>query len=153
MTAVQGITLKSCDQRHRLSQSISQFLWRFWEASATHNLCVLQVTVTASKNQVLGDLGVCHGLLQPQLVCSLWVHTAAPEQVCAMKPRDPMQTHEPQGQETARDLDFSSWLHSAPSFVTLEADGLPSSAVVCAHILPGLSWCLFSSRNTGQGGT
>lgn len=50
----------------------SQFLWRFWEASATHNLCVLQVTVTASKNQVVGDLlGVCHGLLHPHLVCRL----------------------------------------------------------------------------------
>lgn len=61
---------------------ISQFLWRFWEASATHNLCVLQVTVTASKNQVVGDLlGVCHGLLHPHLVCRLQVYAAAPKQV------------------------------------------------------------------------
>lgn len=54
MTSVQGITVSSWERSHGLLQP--KFLWSFWEASVTHNLCVLQVTVTANINQVASDL-------------------------------------------------------------------------------------------------
>ena len=130
----------------------SQFLWSFWEASATRNLGMLQVTVTTSINQVasdfLGDLSwddkhsAClqtsgaHDSLHP---CVRW----------SMDPTRDIQVSKGSGDCERPGCLLVALLRQVRW--KLGADGLPGSAIVCACILPGLPQGLFSRRNPGQG--
>jgi len=106
VTSVQGITMRSWAHYKPTSQ--------FWEASDTHNLGVLQVTVTTSINQVASDLfsnllwvvihlaclqtSGAHDSLHPCVCNGVWIQ---------------QETYKSQrGQEASRGLDLSSWLFS-----------------------------------------